>query len=115
MSRLQYVVTSQLKSVDSLKSTSSKIPKGIHSRCSRCIRYTYQTKMEAALKDNLFLLGETMSIADIYLYVLCGWCNVFGIDLAGWPALDCHHRAIHARSATQAAWLAEQEMTRLHI
>jgi glutathione S-transferase len=42
--------------------------------------------MEAALQDNLFLLGEAMSIADINLYVLCGWCNVFDIDLAGWPA-----------------------------
>lgn len=79
------------------------------------VRATFEARLfrrfdylEATLQDNLFLLGEAMSIADIYLYVLCGWCNVFNIDLAGWPALDCHHRAIHARPATQAAWLAEK-------
>jgi glutathione S-transferase len=78
------------------------------------VKDTFETRLfrrfdylETALQENLFLLGDVMSVADIYLYVLCGWCNVFSIDLDGWPALHSHYRAIHARHTTQAAWLAE--------
>ncbi len=68
-------------------------------------RFAY---LENTLRQGLFLQGVTLGLADIYLYVLCGWCKFFAIDLALWPALHAHYHRIHARPAVQAALLAEQ-------
>ena len=83
------------------------LPAQVRATCKTRLlrRFDY---LETVLQGSQFLLGEVMSLADIYLYVLCGWCNNFAIDLAGWPALDGHYRAIHARPSVQAARLAEQ-------
>ncbi len=68
-------------------------------------RFAY---LEHTLRLGLFLQGETIGLADIYLYVLCGWGKFFAIDLAQWPNLQAHYQRIHARPAVQAALLAEQ-------
>lgn len=63
--------------------------------------------LEQRLHDNLFLQGDRIGLADIYLYVLAGWCDFFAIELARWPALQAHHQRIQARPSVQAAELAE--------
>jgi len=54
-----------------------------------------------------YLLGEQFYIADIYLFVVSGWCEHFNIDLAQWPALVAFRRRIQERPSVQAALAAE--------
>jgi glutathione S-transferase len=67
-------------------------------------RYDYLAK-ELAKKS--FLMGETFTVADGYLFTLLNWTKFVNIDLAQWPALQAYYGRIAARPAVQAAMLAE--------
>lgn len=54
-----------------------------------------------------YLLGETFTVADCYLFAIVRWCERFEIDLARWPTLAEHFRRVHARPSVQAALAAE--------
>lgn len=54
-----------------------------------------------------WLLGETFSVADIYLFVVLNWTRVHHIDLAPWPELNAFQVRVAARPAVQAALKAE--------
>lgn len=78
--------------------------------------YQATTKQKLAtrfdfLNDQLsrqpYLLGEQLSIADIYLFVVSGWSPHFGIDPAPWPALTAFRQRIEQRPSVQAALAAE--------
>ncbi len=61
-----------------------------------------------ALAAHPYLLGDTFSVADGYLYNMLRWTTFTGIDLAKWPALQAFFARIEARPAVQAALAAEK-------
>lgn len=63
--------------------------------------------IEDGLGDQPFLLGETFSVADAYLYVILSWRQKLGVDLSGFPKVTALYERIHARPAVQAARKAE--------
>ncbi|MEO6301043.1 MAG: glutathione S-transferase family protein [Paracoccaceae bacterium] len=54
-----------------------------------------------------WVLGETYSIADPYLFVLSGWIGADGVDLNQFPRIAAHHAAMKARPAVQRALAVE--------
>jgi len=50
-----------------------------------------------------YLMGETFTVADGYLYNMLRWTLHTGIDLARWPALQSFYARVEARPAVQAA------------
>jgi glutathione S-transferase len=54
-----------------------------------------------------YLLGDSFTVADAYLYVLVGWARYVGLDLTRWPAITATHARIGARAAVEAAERAE--------
>jgi glutathione S-transferase len=62
---------------------------------------------QAELGDKPFLMGDTFTVADAYLFTVLGWCAFVGIDLGQWPALKAYHGRIAGRPAVQAALKAE--------
>src|SRR5688572_6307387 len=68
------------------------------------LRYDYLAK-ELAKKP--FLMGETFTVADGYLFTLLNWTKFVDIDLAKWPALHAYYGRVAARPAVQEALKAE--------
>ncbi len=54
-----------------------------------------------------YLLGETFSIADAYMFVVSNWSNFVGIDLKKWPDLAAFVERVANRPAAQSAMKAE--------
>jgi glutathione S-transferase len=67
-------------------------------------RFTY---LAQHLANRPYLLGETFSIADAYLFTVLGWTNFLKIDLGPWPVLGAYLGRIAARASVQAALKAE--------
>lgn len=63
--------------------------------------------VQTELGDQPFLLGDTFTVADAYLFTVLGWCAYVGIDLGQWPGLKSYHGRIAGRPAVQAALRAE--------
>jgi glutathione S-transferase len=61
----------------------------------------------AQLEKAPYLLGENVSVADIYLFVTLGWAGYVGVDLSPWPALQHFTARVGAREAVQATLRAE--------
>ncbi|MGR9115867.1 MAG: glutathione transferase GstA [Gammaproteobacteria bacterium] len=54
-----------------------------------------------------FLLGDSFSVADAYLFVTLSWGQYVEIDIARWPALKRYADNISARPAVQQAMREE--------
>jgi glutathione S-transferase len=54
-----------------------------------------------------YLLGNTFSVADAYLFTVLGWTDFLKIDLSPWPAFAAYRARIGARPAVVAAMKAE--------
>lgn len=63
--------------------------------------------LQDVLNDRAFLMGETFTVADAYLYGMLRWCNPLGIDLGLYPNLDDYEHRIAQRTAVQRALSAE--------
>jgi len=63
--------------------------------------------LQDVLADRAFLMGESFTVADGYLFVMLQWCGPHGIDLALYPNLDDYESRIFNRPAVQAALSAE--------
>lgn len=63
--------------------------------------------LQDVLEDRAFLMGETFTIADAYLFVMLQWTRREGMDLALWPNLDEYEMRIAERPAVRAAFAAE--------
>ena len=61
-----------------------------------------------ALESRPYLMGDTFTVADAYLYNMLRWTAHGGIDLAKWPALQAFFARVDARPAVQAALAAEK-------
>lgn len=60
-----------------------------------------------ALEGKSFLLGESFTVADAYLFTLLGWSRWTSFDLSPWPVLVDYAARVSARPAVQAAMRAE--------
>lgn len=63
--------------------------------------------IENKLGGKSFLMGETFSVADAYLYVILSWRQKLGVDLSQFPKVTALYERIHARPAVQSARKAE--------
>ncbi len=54
-----------------------------------------------------YLMGETFTIADAYLFTILNWAPMLKVDLAPWPALQQYQARVAARPAVRAALVAE--------
>jgi glutathione S-transferase len=54
-----------------------------------------------------YLMGDSFTIADAYLFTVLSWTKWVGIDLAQWPALAAYSARVAARPKVQEALKAE--------
>jgi glutathione S-transferase len=59
------------------------------------------------LKDKNFLMGNTFTVADAYLFTVLNWTGHLKIDLSGWPVLTAYQARIAQRPKVQQAMKAE--------
>jgi glutathione S-transferase len=50
-----------------------------------------------------YLMGETFTVADGYLFTMLTWMRPAGLDPAVWPTLGAYFKRIVARPAVKAA------------
>ena len=67
----------------------------------------YFSLIEAQLKDNAYLAGESFTVADAYLYTVLTWAKPAGIDLSRWQATLAYMRRITDRPTVRKALEAE--------
>lgn len=56
-----------------------------------------------------FLLGQTFTVADAYLFTIVGWSTFTKVDLASYPNLRAYLARVGSRASVAAARAAEQE------
>ncbi len=59
------------------------------------------------LAEQPFLIGDTFTVADAYLFTIVNWHSFIGLDLAPWPVLVAYQDRIAARPAVRKAMLEE--------
>ena len=65
--------------------------------------------LESLLDDGrAYLVGDTFTVADAYLFVVCSWAAVPGIDLKDWPFLNTLWNRMAARPSVKAAMSSEE-------
>ncbi|MGO8755059.1 MAG: glutathione transferase GstA [Gallionellaceae bacterium] len=67
-------------------------------------RISYAAK---ALADKDYLLGDSFSVADAYLFAVLRWSPRLGFELAPWPVLKSYIERIGARPAVKIAMAEE--------
>lgn len=64
--------------------------------------------VEVGLADGRsFILGESFTVADAYLFVVLNWSNFIGLDLARWPHVAAYVSRVAMRPAVRTAMLRE--------
>ncbi|MDD2923774.1 glutathione transferase GstA [Rhodoferax sp.] len=73
-----------------------------------------KTRLEGRLKwvdgelaGKTYLMGDTFTVADIYLFVVSNWSKHVGVDISGLSHLGAFITRVSARPAVQAALRAE--------
>lgn len=59
--------------------------------------------LERELEGKVYLMGDTFTVADAYLYTVSRWCKPMGIDLSGYTNLVAYQARVEARPAVQEA------------
>jgi len=59
--------------------------------------------LEGFLGKKSFLLGNTFTVADAYLFTILNWTRIVKIDLGKWPALAAYQARVAQRPKVQAA------------
>jgi glutathione S-transferase len=54
-----------------------------------------------------FLLGNTFTVADAYLFTMLNWTHFVKMDLGKWPVLAAYHARVAQRPKVQEAMKAE--------
>jgi glutathione S-transferase len=67
-------------------------------------RFDYLSKH---LGGQTYLMGDTFTVSDCYLYTVLRWTKFVDIDLAKWPVLSAYVGRIDERPAVRAALAAE--------
>jgi glutathione S-transferase len=63
--------------------------------------------IEQSLGSKPYLMGDSFSIADAYLYTTSTWAKRHAIDLSQWPAVKAFVERVAARPHVKEALLAE--------
>lgn len=63
--------------------------------------------LAAQLDGKSYLLGDTFTVADAYLYTVVNWHKFFNIDLGKWPVLKNYQARIMGRASVKDALKAE--------
>lgn len=63
--------------------------------------------LSSQLQGKSYLMGETFTVADGYLFTVLGWTKPTQIDLSKWPVLSNYTKLVAARPAVRAAMQAE--------
>ena len=63
--------------------------------------------VESELAGKQYLMGDTFTVADCYLFTVSNWAGRVGIDLSPYPNLVAYRTRIAARSAVVEAMKAE--------
>ena len=61
------------------------------------------TWLDGELKGKSYLMGDTFTVADGYLYTVANWCQFVGVDIAGLTHLAAYLQRVAARPAVQQA------------
>jgi glutathione S-transferase len=59
------------------------------------------------LGNKTYLLGDTFTVADAYLFTVVNWTHFVKVDLSKWPALVAYQARVAARPKVQEALKAE--------
>jgi len=59
------------------------------------------------LEGKQYLMGDTFTVADPYLFTVAGWGKHVGVDISGLPHLSAFMARVAARPAVQEAMKAE--------
>ncbi|WP_282121293.1 glutathione S-transferase family protein [Ruegeria atlantica] len=73
------------------------------------VAQTMTTSCEYIVSNGLrgpFVLGDTVSLADAYLYVVCSWLEGDGVDVSAFPKILAFREAMEARASVQAVRVA---------
>lgn len=65
------------------------------------------TWVDGELVGKTYLMGDTFSVADAYLFVVAGWGKLVGIDISGLTHLGAFMARVAGRPAVQEALRAE--------
>ena len=72
--------------------------------------------IERSLSDDRpYLLGETFSVADAYVFVVLNWTNFVGIDLAPWPKTLTYMARLAARPTVVKTMITEGLITQEQV
>ena len=63
--------------------------------------------VDGELKNKPYLMGDSFSVADGYLFTVSNWAKPMNIDLAPYPNLVAYRERVAARPAVQEAMKAE--------
>jgi len=63
--------------------------------------------VDSALQGKTYLMGETFTVADAYLFVVQGWSKSVGLDVSDLVNLNAFDTRIASRPAVQAALRTE--------
>jgi len=63
--------------------------------------------LDGELASKPYLMGENLSVADVYLFVVTRWAKPMKIDLSALANVTAHHERVAARPAVQEALKVE--------
>jgi glutathione S-transferase len=67
------------------------------------------TYVNAQLADKEFLMGTNFTVADAYLFTVCGWSKFVGVDISGLQNLANFLQKVGARPSVQKAIADEKQ------
>ncbi|GAB2724589.1 glutathione transferase GstA [Comamonas sediminis] len=67
------------------------------------------TWVDSQLEDKEFLMGTDFTVADAYLFTVCGWSKFVGVDTSGLQNLASFMQRVGARPAVQQAIAEEKQ------
>ncbi len=62
---------------------------------------------DTQLEGKTYLMGDTFTVADAYLFTVAGWGKHVGVDIAPMNGLSAYMGRVAARPAVQEALKAE--------
>ena len=63
--------------------------------------------LNRAIGNRPFLMGDTFTVADGYLFTVLGWGRFVNVDLAQWPQLQRHQEHVGSRPQVMEALRSE--------
>jgi glutathione S-transferase len=100
---LNFIATEIHKAFAPLFGGSDEAKEQARARVSK--RFDFVAK---ALEGRSYLVGDTFSVADAYLFNMLTWTTFSGIDLGKWPALQAFFARVRERPSVQAALAAQK-------